>query len=211
MKSQNIKDWTNTVEKELNKRKNYKFVILIKKNKTDRLYAPLKKHSLSTNGYVSQVIKCESILRAMKNRRGPDSYFSKILLQINNKLGGYNYYLKTTEDIEEKNFILIGIDSSHKWVKKTSKFNNKQIGVDMVATKDKKFSKFFSREEIIKYDKYRFLSSRNSIYDFIEQAIEKYTQENGESPKNIIIYRQGIGQNLKNIKLEVSLIEEIYN
>ena len=211
MKSPNIKDWINTVEKELNKRKNCKFVIFLINNKTDRLYAPLKKHSLSTKGYVSQVIKCESILKAMKNRRGPDSYFSKILLQINNKLGGYNYFLKTSKNIEKKNFILIGIDSSHKWGKKTSKFNNKQIGVAMVATKDKKFSKFFSREEIIKYDKYRFLSTRNSIYDFIEKAIEKYTQENEESPKNIIIYRQGIGQNLKNIKLEVSFIEEICN
>ena len=88
MNSQNIKDWINTVEKELNKRKNCKFVIFLINNKIDKLYAPLKKHSLSTKGYVSQVIKSESILKAKKGRRGPDRYFSKILLQINNKLGG---------------------------------------------------------------------------------------------------------------------------
>ena len=85
MKSQNIKDWTNTVEKELHRRKNCKFVLFLINNKTDKLYAPLKKHSLCTEGYVSQVIKFESIMRSMKSKRGPDSYFSKILLQINNK------------------------------------------------------------------------------------------------------------------------------
>ena len=210
MKSQNIKDWTNTVEKELYHRKNCKFVLFLINNKTDKLYAPLKKHSLCTKGYVSQVIKFESIMRSMKSKRGPDSYFSKILLQINNKLGGFNYYLNTTKDIDDKNIILIGIDSSHKWGKKTSKSNNKQFGVAMVATKDKKFSKFYSKEEIVKDDKYRFSNTRKSIYDFIEQTIEKYNKETGEKPKNIIIYRQGFVNNQsKFIKLEVSYIEKI--
>ena len=210
MKSQNVKDWTSTVEKELNHRKNCKFVLFLINNKTDKLYAPLKKHSLCTEGYISQVIKLESITKAMKNKRGPDSYFSKILLQINNKLGGFNYFLNTDKIIDERKIILIGIDSSHKWGKKTAKSNNKQTGVAMVATKDKKFSKFYSKEDIIKDDKYCSSITRTSIYGFIEQAVAKYTKENGESPKNIIIYRQGIAHNqLKFIKLEVSFIEEI--
>jgi hypothetical protein len=210
MKSPYIKDWISTVEKELSHRKNCKFVLFLINNKTDKLYAPLKKHSLCTKGYVSQVIKLESISRAMKNRRGPDSYFSKILLQINNKLGGFNYYLNTNEIIDERKIILIGVDSSHKWGKKTSKSNNKQTGVAMVATIDKYFSKFYSKEDIIKEDKYCSSNTRKSIYAFIEKAVAKYTKENGESPKNIIIYRQGIAHNqLKFIKLEVSLVEEI--
>ena len=148
-------------------------------------------------------------MRAMNGKRGPDSYFSKILLQINNKLGGFNYYLNTTNDIDEKNIILIGIDSSHKWGKNTSK-SNKQIGVAMVATKDKKFSKFYSKEEIMKDDKYRFLNTRKVIYNFIEKAIEKYSKETGKNPKNIIIYRQGfINNQSKFIKLEISYIEKI--
>ena len=57
MTSYNAKDWINTVENELKKRQNCKFVIFLINNKTDKLYTPLKKHSLSTNGYVSQVIK----------------------------------------------------------------------------------------------------------------------------------------------------------
>ena len=210
MKSQNSRDWINIVEKELNHRKNCKLVIFLINNKTDKLYIPLKKHSLCTKGYVSQVIKYESISRAMKNRKGPDSYFSKILLQINNKLGGVNYFLNTNEIIDDRNIILIGVDSSHKWGKSNSKNINKQTGIAMVATKDKKFSKFYSREEIIKYDKHYSSATRRSISSFIEEVFEKYKKENNEKPKNIIIYRQGIAHNqLKYIKLEVAFIEEV--
>ena len=212
MKSQNFKDWTNTVEKELNKRKNCKFVMFLINNKNDKLYTPLKKHSLSTKGYVSQVIKYESIMKAMKGRRGPDSYFSKILLQINNKLGGCNYFLNLDPFIEDRKLMLIGVDSSHAWGKKTSKKNNKKTGVAMVATKDKYFSKFYSREEIILYDSHYSSTARRSISEFIEEAVSKYTKENGESPKNIIIYRQGIAHNQLNlIKLEALFVKQICN
>ena len=210
MKSQNFKDWTNTVEKELNKRKNCKFVMFLINNKNDKLYTPLKKHSLSTKGYVSQVIKYESIMKAMKGRRGPDSYFSKILLQINNKLGGCNYFLNLDPFIEDRKLMLIGVDSSHIWGKKTSKKNNKKTGVAMVATKDKYFSKFYSREEIILYDSHYSSTARRSISEFIGEEVSKYTKENGEPPKNIIIYRQGIAHNQLNlIKLEASSVKQI--
>ena len=212
MKSQNFKDWTNTVEKELNKRKNCKFVMFLINNKNDKLYTPLKKHSLSTKGYVSQVIKYESIMKAMKGRRGPDSYFSKILLQINNKLGGCNYFLNLDPFIEDRKLMLIGVDSSHIWGKKTSKKNNKKTGVAMVATKDKYFSKFYSREEIILYDSHYSSTARRSISEFIGEEVSKYTKENGEPPKNIIIYRQGIAHNQLNlIKLEASSVKQICN
>ena len=208
MNSRNAKDWINKVEDELYYRKNCKFVIFLINKYTDKLYAPLKKHSLSTNGYVSQVIKYESIMRMKK--RGLDSYISKILLQINNKLGGFNYFLNLPDEIISQKIMLIGVDSSNIWGRKTSKYNDKKIGLAMISTKDKNFSKFFSNKEIIKYDKHYSISIRKAISDFIEQAIKKYKKENSENPKNIIIYRQGIAQNQKkNIQLEVANIEDI--
>ena len=208
MNSRNAKDWINKVEDELYYRKNCKFVIFLINKHTDKLYAPLKKHSLSTNGYVSQVIKYESIMRMKK--RGLDSYISKILLQINNKLGGFNYFLNLPDEIISQKIMLIGVDSSNIWGRKTSKYNDKKIGLAMISTKDKNFSKFFSNEEIIKYDKNYSISIRKAISDFIEQAIKKYKKENSENPQNIIIYRQGIAQNQKkNIQLEVAHIEDI--
>ena len=209
MTSYNAKDWINTVENELKKRQNCKFVIFLINKHTDKLYAPLKKHSLSTNGYVSQVIKYESIKR-IKEKGGIDSYFSKILLQINNKLGGFNYFLNIPEEINNKKFMLIGVDTSHIWGRKTSKFNNKCIGVAMVSTRDKNFSKFYSNEEIIKYNKHYSFEIRSVISDFIKHAVKKYKNENKENPNNIIIYRQGMDHNqLKNIQLEVAHIEDI--
>jgi hypothetical protein len=90
MNSSNSKDWIRTVESELNYRKSCKFVIFLLNKGRQDLYTSLKKHSLCDNGYISQVINADSIFRAMKSKKGPDSYFSKILLQINNKLGGFN-------------------------------------------------------------------------------------------------------------------------
>ena len=210
MNSIYAEDWINTVEKELSKRKNCKFVIFLINNKTDRLYTPLKKHSLCTKGYISQVIKLESINKAFKGKKGPDSYFSKILLQINNKLGGFNYFLNTDDFIDDRKIILIGVDTSHIWGRRNAKRNIRQTGVAMVATKDKKFSKFYSKEEIIKYDIHYSSAARRKISAFIEEAVAKYINENKENPKNIIIYRQGIAHNqLKYIQLEVLFIEEI--
>ena len=48
----------------------------------------------------------------------------------------------------------------------------------MVATKDKYFSKFYSKEDIINYDNHHFSSSRMSLETFIEEAIEQYKKEN---------------------------------
>lgn len=211
MQSQNIKEWTNVVDKELKRRKNCKFVIFLINNKTDKLYGHLKKHSLCTKGYISQVIKYESIMRAIKQRKGRlDSYFSKILLQINNKLGGFNYFLNTDKIIDDRKVLLIGVDSSHAWGRNSGKYNRKKTGVAMVATKDKNFSKFYSREEIINLDRHYSSASRRNIASFIEEAFEQYKKENKETPKNIIIYRQGIAHNqLKKIELEVLKIQEI--
>ena len=196
MKSQKIEDWENTIEKELNQRKNCKFVLFLINNKTDKLYLPLKKHSLTAKGYISQVIKYESIIRIIKNKKGLDSYFSKILLQINNKLGGFNYFLNLEPFINDLNIMLIGVDSSHTWGKKIGKNNNKATGVAMVSTKDKNFSKFYSKEEIFKYDNHYSSATRRAISGFIEEAVIKYSKENkGKIPNNIIIYRQGIAHN----------------
>ena len=211
MQSQNIKDWTSIVEKELKRRKNCKFVIFLINNKTDKLYGPLKKHSLHTKGYISQIIKYESIMRAIKQRRGRlDSYISKILLQINNKLGGFNYFLNIDKETDDRNILLIGVDSSHIWGRNSGRNNRKKTGVAMVATKDKNFSKFYSKEEIINCDFHYSSTTRRNIATFIEEAVEEYKKENKEHPKNIIIYRQGIAHNqLNKIELEVLKIQEI--
>ena len=210
IKSNNPKDWITTVESELKYRKECKFVIFLLNKKTDKLYSHLKKHSLCENGYISQVIKVESIFRAMKNKKGPDSYFSKILLQINNKLGGFNYFLNIDSYIREKRIMLIGIDSCHIWGKKNKQLQER-TGISMVSTKDEKFSKFYCKEEILNGDEHYASETERKISSFIKEAYEKYLKENDKHPpKNVIIYRQGIAYNqLKFVEGEVNLIKKV--
>ena len=208
IKSLKITDWINIVQEELNIRKTCKFVIFILNSQTNKLYTDLKRHSLCIKGYVSQVIKRESIMRAINSIVGPKTFFSKILLQVNCKLGGFNYFLNFDGFIEQRSIMLIGVDSSHIWG--TTK--NQRTAVGMIATKDKKFSKFYHKLEFLREDSQYTSETRRNIYYFIEETFTKYYKENGDFPKNIIIYRQGISFNqLKHIKLEVKLIEETCN
>ena len=206
MKNSFENEWIKTVESELKNRKECKFVIFIIDD--DDLYRKLKKHSLSTKGYISQVIKLGSFYKMNKPDKGKrwyDSYLSKILLQINNKIGGFNYFLNTDSFIDERKIMLLGIDSSHIW----GDIKDQRTGIAMVSTKDINFSKFYTREEILKPDEHYASETRRVIHAFIKDAYQKYNKENKCPPKNIIIYRQGIAHNqLKFVELEVQLIEQ---
>ena len=146
----------------------------------------------------------------MKSKRGPDSYFSKILLQINNKLGGFNYFLNTNTLIDNRKIMLIGIDSSHIWGKKNKRLEER-TGIAMVSTKDSKFSKFYTKQEIIEGDLKYASEKRRIINTFIKEAYSKYLKENKNNPpKNVIIYRQGIAYNqLEYVENEVKYIREM--
>jgi hypothetical protein len=56
------KDWTDTANDYFGKgkKREFDFVIFLL-GKNDKIYPQLKKHSLYTNGYVSQVVKARSI------------------------------------------------------------------------------------------------------------------------------------------------------
>ena len=82
-----------------NNNNKYTFVIfLIGNNKI--LYEELKRHSLCKNGYVSQVVKTTSL-----KSRGMMSTCSKILLQINAKLGGISYKTIIDDSIKERDLM----------------------------------------------------------------------------------------------------------
>ena len=188
------KDWLDTIEDYLGKgKKDYSFaVFLIGDN--DNLYYKLKTHSLCTNGYISQVVKDKSF-----KKKGIMSICSKILLQINAKLGGTSYKVDFNKEINDRDLMIIGVDSSH--------VKGKGTGVAMVATINKTFTDFFNKEEIIPEKNKSQL--QYSISTFIKQAIVAYNKRNKKNPKNIIIYRQGVSYHQKEfLKVEISEIEQ---
>ena len=95
--------------------------------------------------------------------------------------------------------MVVGVDSSH-FMKKT--------GVAMVSTIDDSFADFYNKEQIIIEDKIE--QFQFCVSTFIEEAIPIYEKNNGEKPKNIIIYRQGVSDTLKEVlKVEIEQIEQV--
>ena len=101
------KDWILTADDYIGKgKKDYSFAVFLL-GKNDRIYSTLKKHSLCTNGYVSQVVKTRSL------EKNAMSVCSKILLQINAKLQGVSYKAKVGKEVDERKLMIVGVDSSH--------------------------------------------------------------------------------------------------
>ena len=162
--------------------------------KNDYIYPQLKKHSLCNNGYISQVVKARSV-----NKKGALSVCSKILLQINAKLGGISYKAVVDKDVEKLKIMAIGVDSSH---------TSKRTGVAMIATINDSYTDFYNKEDIIEEENKSQLQF--CVSSFIEEAIQAYKNKNKEIPKSIIIYRQGVSLQQKTfLKEEIKQIEEV--
>jgi aubergine-like protein len=189
-------NWIDTVEDYFNSEneENYKyaFVIFLIGN-NNKLYDKLKTHSLCKNGYVSQVVKTNSL-----KSKGMMSTCSKILTQINAKLGGISYKTVIEDYIQERDIMVVGVDSSH---------FNKNTAVAMVSTIDNSFADFYNKEKIFEIEKNEMLQF--CVSSFLEEAITQYYSKNQKKPKNIIIYRQGVSDNYINIlNDEVTQIEQ---
>ena len=190
------RDWTDTADDYFGKGKNeFDFVVFLL-GKNDRIYPQLKKHSLCTNGYVSQVVKARSI-----QKKGAMSVCSKILLQINAKLGGISYKANFDKTVADRKLMIVGVDSSH--IKK------KGTGVAMVATINDSFTDFYNKEEIIKEKDNKQEGLQYCVSSFIEEAVEVFKKNNkNEKPKGIIIYRQGVSLQQKEfLKTEIAQID----
>ena len=189
------KDWIDTANDYFvnGDQSKYSFVIfLIGKN--PNLYNELKKHSLCQNGYVSQIVKTKSL-----KSKGMMSTCSKILLQINAKLGGISYKTIIDKQIMERKIMVVGVDSSH---------FRKNTGIAMVSTIDDSFADFYNKEQIIKEDKIEQIQF--CVSSFLEEAIPQYENKNKEKPRSIIIYRQGVSDNIKDaLKVEIQQIEQV--
>ena len=187
------KDWIDTANDYVGKgKKDYDFAIFLL-GRNDYIYPQLKRHSLCKNGYVSQVVRVKSI-----QKKGAMSVCSKILLQINAKLGGISYKTVIDKEIKDRKLMVIGVDSSH---------SRKRTGVAMVGTINDSFTDFYNKEEII-YEENK-SQLQFCVSSFITEAIAVYNKKNNEYPKGIIIYRQGVSLHQKQqLKEEIKQIEE---
>ena len=185
--------WTNKVKNIKNNNNENSLVLFLINDES--LYPDLKWHSLCEKGYISQVVRSSTI-----GKKGLMSICSKILLQMNSKLGGIPYIIKFDKTINERKLIVVGVDSSH--------IQGKRTGVGMVSTIDKDFSSFYNKEQIIKEENKKELTF--CVSSFLEEAIQEYKKQNKDDPKGIIIYRQGVSlQQKEKLKEEIKQIDSV--
>ena len=68
-------------------------------------------------------------------------------MQINAKLRGVSYKVSFDETITNRNFMVVGVDSS--------RIKGKKTGVAMVASVNKDFTDFYNKEDIVIEDNYK--------------------------------------------------------
>ena len=184
-------DWTATVD-EYFKETTYQFVLFLL-DRNDSIYPALKKHSLTTRGYNSQVVKTFSL------RKNALSVCSKILLQINAKLGGSSYHVNFDNSIYQQKLMVVGVDSSH--------VQGKRTGVAMVASLNADFTNFYNKESIID-EKNNREQLQYCVSEFLEEALQHYYKANKALPGGVIIYRQGVSLQQKEfLKSEATAID----
>lgn len=174
----------------------YKIVIFLLDNKKENLYSHIKKHSLVTVGYQSQVVKIEKV---RDPKRGL-SAATNILYQMNQKTGGSSYILKQDDEIKRANLMIVGVDSSH--------ISGRRTGVAMCATINKEFNKYTTKESIILEKNKETLVF--AVGKFINTALAEYFKLNNSLPSGIVIYRQGVSKEQKEfLKHEIAAISNL--
>jgi aubergine-like protein len=151
------------------------------------LYRPLKKHSLESKGYITQIIVTNSL-----HGKNSLSIISNVLIQINSKIGGTSYKVEMDNELKKKNLMLVGVDTSLN--KSTSGEGGKTI-VAMCASLNKTFTEYTHKKFELEKD------MKNSLVlplsTFIYEALCEFFKINKKLPGGIIIYRQGVSKEQK--------------
>lgn len=151
------------------------------------LYQPLKRHSLESKGYITQIIITNSL-----HGKNSLSIVSNVLIQINSKIGGSSYKIELDTDLKKKNLMLVGVDTS--FIKSNSSDVGKTL-VAMCASINKTFTEYTHKKFEVEKD------MKNSLVlplsSFIYEALLEFFKFNKCLPGGIIIYRQGVSKEQK--------------
>ena len=191
--NQNAETWISAAE---NYYRDYDFVLFLIDNKKEDFYSRLKINSLCEVGYISQVIRLDKIKKNINNL----SIYSKILLQLNSKLGGLTYAIKFKNENEIKKILVIGVDSSH--------IHGHRTGIAMVASDNFGFN--YCSEYIIEEENVNNLQMKIAL--FLNNVLIEYQKKKNNIPNEIIIYRQGVSKEQKMfLKNEITQIDDLLN
>lgn len=161
-------------EKAINNNNPQFVLFLFPNNRSDR-YAAVKKKCILEHPVPSQVV----LLKSVRNKTFT-SIATKIAIQINCKLGGSPWTL----DIPITGLMIVGYDVCHDPRDKRKSYGG------MVATYDKSFTRYWS--SVKHHSGGEELSPNFGLS--LSMAAKHYRQVNGELPKKIIVFRDGVGE-----------------
>lgn len=148
-------------------------MIVVPNNKSDR-YSALKKKTL-----VDRPIPTQVVLRKNLQSKGVMSIATKIAIQINCKVGGAPWSV----ELPLRSLMVVGFDVCHDTTNRSRAFGA------TVASMDKYCTSYFS--SVSAHTNGEELS--NDFGFNIIKAVKRYQELNNELPKDIVIYRDGVG------------------
>jgi len=154
-------------------KKGIQIVVAVVPNDNKTRYDAIKKYCCLETSVPSQVIKARSL------EKNTLSVCSKILLQMNCKLGGSLWRVA----IPMKNAMIIGYDMYN-----DSSSRNKKVGAAVFSLNDQ-FTKWYSQCEF--HGQPSELVA--NLSGFCTNGLKKYQEVNGRLPDRIILFRDGVG------------------
>jgi len=135
-------------------------------------YGPLKQYFLRDLGISHQNIKMDSFIFKDGEVKGFASKISKLVLQMNAKIGGPLWIIPRPKEVPEDTMI-IGIDIFHKLVA------NKESLIGFVASLDSDITQFYST---VKIQPKKGDVIAQGVKDCVQKAFEAYVRVNRRPP-----------------------------
>ena len=169
-------------------------------------YAMIKQVCCHQLGIPSQCVKSKTMgMRGgqVQNTRKVQSIVTKIVQQINCKLGGESWNVQIPAPLSK--MMIVGIDVCHDT--QSNKGRGKRSVVGFTATTNSQFTKYFSTV--------KFQDVGQEIVDQLSacfgEAMENFKSLNGFYPQEVIVYRDGVGEGqfLEVFQYEVPQLRQI--
>ena len=137
---------------------------------------------------------CSQVVTRRNGDKFNLSKATNVLKQVNSKIGGDLFYMKFPDAIKTMRTMLIGIDVCHK---------GPQSIVGFACSINKEMSQYYN-EYFIQKKGQEIVDSK--LKDSLKLAIDAFTRENSDMPTDFIIYRDGVGDAMRDLilKKEVS-------
>lgn len=171
-----IRSYIDGVEQSLKQCPEARIIVVVVGSNDSSRYSALKKQCCTeTKAVPSQVV------RAVTLSKNLPSVCSKIMLQMNCKMGGSIWRV----DIPLKNSMVLGYDCYHDSANKS-----KTVGA-AVSSFDKDMTRWFSSCALHEDGK----EMCKNLVSFVRDALKKYRDNNNNvDPDNLILYRDGVGE-----------------